>query len=422
MADCGDCAGGGDCGDYGDCGDCGDCGNCDCCVGCGDASCTFLGDAFCCDTTSASISVDPASLGTPLGGADLIPASIGFGPIDTDVIPASTGLGHVSSGIIRDAPGPVSMNIYPVVDYYPVYTSTQQVHGLGYRQENIRFKPPKKRRECCGFALKTWFSFILVLLIIAAIPFGSNCGNTHRGLMGVLVAIVLVGMCLPFYYHYLEGDLVKKEHTRQKKIAADLEKGMPTTEAPNFFYYYDENTKHKNKLKKKSVMASNRFLIALSITGFILQVIVVLGCYYLWSDQNHCTDSRLWIVKGWFIVLLVVTLGVIMWMIGAMFRARKERDILKLANEARINGPQKKDPLLITQNEGMPFGDQKSEGIEDLPAKPITAPSAPSPQPNSTQLLEIKENLNEQQQQQQQQQTAAQVLTNMGPSGTGTYC
>lgn len=75
----------------------------------------------------------------------------------------------MSSGIIRDAPGPVSMNIYPVVDYYPVYTSTQQVHGLGYRQETIRFKPPKKRRECCGFALKTWFSFFLVLLIIAAV-------------------------------------------------------------------------------------------------------------------------------------------------------------------------------------------------------------------------------------------------------------
>lgn len=35
---------------------------------------------------------------------------------------------------------------------------------------------------------------------------------THRGLMGVLIAIVLVGMCLSLYYHYLEGGLVKKEH------------------------------------------------------------------------------------------------------------------------------------------------------------------------------------------------------------------
>lgn len=198
------------------------------------------------------------------------------------------------------------------------------------------------------------------------IPFGTNCGNTHRGLMGVLIAIVLVGMCLPLYYHYLEGDLVKKEHKRQKKLAAegDAEMGLLATEAPNFFYYYDENAKHKNKLKKKSVMASNRFLIALSITGFVLQLIVVLGWYYLWSDQNHCTDSRLWIVKGWFIVLLVVTLGVIMWMIGAMSRARKEREILKLANQARINGPLKMDPLLTTQSKDIPFSDQKSEGIE----------------------------------------------------------
>jgi hypothetical protein len=63
-----------------------------------------------------------------------------------------------------------------------------------------------------------------------------------------------------------------------------------------------------------------------------------------------------------------------------------------------------------------------SFNLVDLPAKSIAAPSAPPPQPNPTQLLEIKENLNEQQQQQQQQQAAAQVPTNMGPSGTGTYC
>ncbi|KAF9216745.1 hypothetical protein BGZ59_008247 [Podila verticillata] len=410
MADCGDCGGGADCGDCGDCGgcgdcgDCGDCGNCDCCVGCGDSCCTFWGDAFCCDTTSASISVDPSSLGTPLGGADLIPAAIGSGPID-GLIPASTGVAPTDS-IIRSAPGPVLM------DYYPVYYgSGPQLHG-GYREETIHFKPPKKRRECCGFALG------VTVYLTLQIPFGTNCGNTHRGLMGVLFAIVLVGMCLPIYYHYIERDLVKKEHKRQQMLAeggGDPEKGLLTGEQePNFFYYYNEDAKH-NKLKKKSVMASSRFLVALSAVGWILMVIVALGWYYLWSEENHCTDSRLWIVKGWFIVLLILTLGVIMWMIGAMFRKRKEREILKLAQEARAERGN-----LLAKDHNIPVSDQKSEAVE---AKPVVTPSAPpQPSPSPTQLIEIKETLDEQQKQQHHQQQAAQVPTNMGPSGPGTYC
>lgn len=202
----------------------------------------------------------------------------------------------------------------------------------------------------------------MTLYLSLQIPFGTNCGNTHRGLMGVLFTIVLVGMCLPIYYHYLERDLVKKEHKRQQKIAksgGDPEKGLLTGEQePNFFYYYNENAKH-NKLKKKSVMASSRFLVALSVVGWTLTVIVVLGWYYLWSDENHCTDSRLWIVKGWFIVLLVLTLGVIMWMIGAMFRKRKEREILKHAQEARAKGD-----CLLPKDHNIPVSDQKCEGFE----------------------------------------------------------
>ncbi|KAG0345830.1 hypothetical protein BG004_002996 [Podila humilis] len=190
------------------------------------------------------------------------------------------------------------------------------------------------------------------LWLTLQIPFGTNCGNTHRGLMGVVLAVIVVGMCLPLYYHYIEKDLVKKEFSRQQKLASqgDLEQQQQLLQ-PNIFYYYDE--KHKNKLKKKSVLASKRFAIALFVTGFILQIIVVLGYYYLWSDHNHCTDSRQWVVKGWFIALLIVTVAVIVCMIGVMFRSRRERKILNRMREREDDNGRHTSDMDIDTKHGM---------------------------------------------------------------------
>ena len=86
------------------------------------------------------------------------------------------------------------------------------------------------------------------------------------------------------------------------------------------------------------MLASKRFSFALKIMTLVLFILVVVGFYYLWGRDNHCTDPKLWIVKAWFIALLVVTALVSSIVIAAMVRAgnhlmRADQCRLRLRNE-----------------------------------------------------------------------------------------
>ncbi|KAF9408168.1 hypothetical protein BGZ94_002424 [Podila epigama] len=321
----------------GDCGDCGDCGDLDCCVDSGDCCCFYTSSSCCCDTTPAE------TMATPHGNSPP-PAAAGAVSRAPDVVPAMVSQPSSNSTpvdtIIRIAPEPTTMDVYPVF-----YSSYGEIPNK--RENTIKIKTHKKKDGSICSA-RIFFSILMTIGIIAAlgvtawltmqIPFGGNCGNTHRSLMGALIAIVLMGMCLPLYYRYLQKDLIKKEIKRQKRLAAegDVEKGLINSEEPGFFYYYDTNAKtekQKQKLKKKSVLSTKRFGVALDITGLFLIIIVAMGYYFLWSPENRCTDPKVWVVKAWFFVLLAVAVAVLMLMVGIVFRARKERKILKLAQE-----------------------------------------------------------------------------------------
>ncbi|KAF9204343.1 Methyltransferase-like protein 21A [Haplosporangium sp. Z 27] len=115
---------------------------------------------------------------------------------------------------------------------------------------------------------------------------------------------------MPCYYKYIQRSLIDKESSWQLQMI-DTRKSLFDTKL---------SSRHK-----KSVLASNRFRYALMVATVILMVVVVLGYYYLWDKENLCMDPSLWIVKGWFIALLLVALIVLGLSITATFRAVRER-------------------------------------------------------------------------------------------------
>ncbi|KAF9436697.1 hypothetical protein BGZ76_003233 [Entomortierella beljakovae] len=232
---------------------------------------------------------------------------------DPDVIPA-----------IQSQPGEVNMSIVPIIIPTGVNRDLDTPR-IAHRKHH------KHDRECCSTypKAKTMFVWLFALLVIAAlgftlwltrnIPFGTNCGNTHRALLGVLIAIVLGGIVMPLYYKYIKRDIVAKNLAREKSAMADS------------LTPFDAEVIRKNRKKKTSVLASDRFKFVLKLATFLLIVIVALGYYYLWSVENRCVDPNLWIVKGWFIALLGLAVIVMAFMLAAMYHAVKERYRLNTA-------------------------------------------------------------------------------------------
>ena len=148
---------------------------------------------------------------------------------------------------------------------------------------------------------------VVTLAITKSIPFGGNCGNAHRALLGIGIVIVLAGVAMPIYYKYLQNDLIRKDMER-------LENGQ-------LLMFNEEEAAVQRK--PRSVLASNRFAAALFLMSFILMLFMVLGWYYLWSRENRCTDPKLWAVKGWFIVFLAPTACIVFFLLASMFKASK---------------------------------------------------------------------------------------------------
>lgn len=125
-------------------------------------------------------------------------------------------------------------------------------------------------------------------------------------MLAVLLVVVLGGVFMPLYYKYVQRDV------RQKDVFRPWENEtlLPIHDVLRNY-------------RKSSVLASKRFSFALKIMTLLLFVLVVVGFYYLWGRDNHCADPKLWIVKAWFIALLVVTIIVTSIMIAAMVRAGK---------------------------------------------------------------------------------------------------
>ncbi|KAG0038241.1 hypothetical protein BGZ83_003179, partial [Gryganskiella cystojenkinii] len=155
-------------------------------------------------------------------------------------------------------------------------------------------------------------ALVVTFIITRSIPFGTNCGNTHRALLGITVVIVLGGVAMPIYYKYLQRDLIRKDLEK-------LEKGE--------LYVFDDPD--LGLAKPRSVLASDRFSVVLLLTSFFLVAFVALGWYYLWSSENRCQDPKLWVVKGWFIALLIPTILVIFFMLVAMTKAMSEKKVLR---------------------------------------------------------------------------------------------
>ncbi|KAF9949128.1 hypothetical protein BGZ72_009020 [Mortierella alpina] len=229
-----------------------------------------------------------------------------------------------------------------------------------------------------------------------SIPFGTNCGNAHRSLLAVLLVVVVGGVLMPLYYKYVQRD------TRQKDLRKRQEDEtlLPAHDA-------------QRKMRKSSVLASKRFSFALKIMTLILLILVVVGFYYLWGRDNHCTDPKLWIVKAWFFALLAVAIIVTSVMIAAMVRAAGDK---KLSRTSR--------PIAIE----MDAADQGSDYLATMPPSPLFAKR---PEPKDTpeafkekrDLLTVQaEQVAQAEQQQRQQMHASHSQAGFGPSGTGAYC
>ncbi|KAF8938372.1 hypothetical protein BGZ58_001048 [Dissophora ornata] len=208
-------------------------------------------------------------------------------------------------------------------------------------QRRDRLKCMQRYERCPFPSLRVVLVWLFTLAVIAAIgvtlwltrniPFGAHCGNAHRALLGVLIVIVIGGICMPVYYKYIQDDLVVKEWHQKHQALMDARSRQ------------ELSIISRNRERKRSVVASKRFSLALKVSTLILILVVALGYYYLWGEENQCMDETLWIVKGWFIALLAVAIAVTALMLSAMFRAVKEKRLLKTRNnldedEARYNG------------------------------------------------------------------------------------
>ncbi|KAG0215722.1 hypothetical protein BGX31_000784 [Mortierella sp. GBA43] len=258
-----------------------------------------------------------------------------------------------------------------------IYPGSSGYHNrYGYRPSRHRYG----QRHCCEGVvprtfppLRTVLTWLFALGVIAAIgvtfwltrniPFGTNCGNTHRGLLGVLIVIVVGGIVMPLYYKHVLHDLIRKDIRRQHEAMND----------PNYDPYSSTNSGNR---KRKSVLASERFRFALKLSTVVLLVVIGLGYYYLWSPENRCEDPELWIVRGWFFALLVVAVVVMGFMLASMFRAVKERHLLNTARY-KLDQPDRDTPLNDLEANGQPVA-------QAAPAKTIPSPSSSIPAASSS--------------------------------------
>ncbi|KAF9932551.1 hypothetical protein BGZ65_004432 [Modicella reniformis] len=254
------------------------------------------------------------------------------------------------------------------------------------------------------------------------IPFGTNCGNAHRALLAVLIVIVVGGVVMPLYYKHVQRDLVRKDLRRHEQEDTD---GTSSFESPYIT---------RNRTRKRSVLASARFSVALKLAAFILALVVGLGYYYLWSKENRCTDTDLWIVKGWFIALLLVAVLVTAFMLSAMFRAVKERHRLNTQRyQIERSATNELDDLESSKRRSVPEPTLSSAPASPPPvymySKPQESSSHSTPQTptyhvsDQRELHQIEVAVAEQlEQQQRHQQQMSYSQTPYGASGTGAYC
>ncbi|KAI7828610.1 hypothetical protein BC939DRAFT_61477 [Gamsiella multidivaricata] len=230
---------------------------------------------------------------------------------------------------------------------------------------------------------------------------------------------------MPLYYKYVQLDLIKKDLRQQHQALLDA-----TTP-------FDSSIIKRNRKPKTSVLASKRFSLALKVTTFILILVVALGYYYLWSKENRCLDPNLWIVKGWFIALLVVAVVVTALMFAAMYRAVKERRLLNTARyEADEDDVPNSQVINMDPREATPSQEPLSPTNPPpvYPGSPLSKDAPPgqmqtqtSSKPDQHELAQIEETIAEQlgqqqQQQQSHQQQMGQSQAGYGASGTGAYC
>ncbi|KAF9114022.1 hypothetical protein BGX27_000288 [Mortierella sp. AM989] len=297
--------------------------------------------------------------------------------------------------------------------------SQQSKKTKSHKAKVSKFKSSSKL-SCPSFKTALiWFFAVVVLAALGVtvwltrnIPFGTNCGNTHRALLGILIAIVIGGILMPLYYKYIKRDLIEKDLYSQLRAIANS-----TTS-------FDIEVITENKKHKLSALASGRFRLALKVATFILIVLVALGYYYLWSEENRCEDPSLWIVKGWFIALLGVAIMALTFTLSAMFLASMKRRKLKAARDnldlASINNQSvaSASPFVDTPA----FVGQKPENVPSGPSQHLAQPQAHHDQDKHV-LVQIEESLSEQQQQQQRHQAQYNhSQAGYGASGTGAYC
>ncbi|KAF9567494.1 hypothetical protein EC968_003218 [Mortierella alpina] len=230
----------------------------------------------------------------------------------------------------------------------------------------------------------------VTLWLTHSIPFGTNCGNAHRSLVAVLLVVVVGGVFMPLYYKFVQRDVCQKDLCRR----SEDEVLLPVHDVLRNY-------------QKSSVLASKRFSFALKIMTLVLFILVVVGFYYLWGRDNHCTDPKLWIVKAWFIALLALSIIVTSIMIAAMVRAA----------------------IVPTKLPSPPFDTATGQppAYPDSPAPRAAFPGegkdTPEASKEKTEFLAAQAAQVEQAEQQQRQQMhGSHSQAGYGASGTGAYC
>ncbi|CAO3567679.1 unnamed protein product [Mortierella alpina] len=220
---------------------------------------------------------------------------------------------------------------------------------------------------------------------------------------------------MPLYYKYVQRDVRQKDSCRQWED----ESLLPVHDA-------------QLKKRKSSVLASKRFSFALKIMTLVLFILVVVGFYYLWGRDNHCTDPKLWIVKAWFIALLVVTALVSSIMIAAMVRAAKDKKLLRASStkssaiEMDTATQGSNYAIMPTKLPSPPF-DTPIGRPPAYPASPVTKAAFTSegkdtPEASQEKSAYLAAQAEQVEQQQRQQMHASHAQAGYGASGTGAYC
>ncbi|KAF9937390.1 hypothetical protein BGZ67_001335 [Mortierella alpina] len=221
---------------------------------------------------------------------------------------------------------------------------------------------------------------------------------------------------MPLYYKYVQRDV------RQKDSRWEAESLLPIHDVLRNY-------------RKSSVLASKRFSLALKIMTLVLLILVVVGFYYLWGRDNHCTDSKMWIVKAWYIALLVVAIIVTAIMIAAMVRAAKDKKLLRASNakssaiEMDATDQGSKSAIVPTKLPSPSF-DTATGRPPAYPESPVTRAACTSEgkdtpeasKEKSAYLTAQAEQVEQAEQQQRQQMHGSHSQAGYGASGTGAYC